>query len=66
MFVHFPCRYSLNEFTTARRTAVVRAFLDALTHGGPGGTPKPIEMHAHDPLRYIRLEMLFFWTFNFH
>ncbi len=50
----FP-RYSLNEFATARRTAIVRAFIDALTHGGPGGLPTPIEMHAHDPLRYIRL-----------
>lgn len=46
-------RYSLSEFATARRTAVVRAFIDALTHGGPGGTPKPIELHAHDALRYI-------------
>jgi hypothetical protein len=31
----------------------VRAFIDALTQGGPGGTPKPIEMHAHDPKRYV-------------
>lgn len=28
-------------------------FIDALTVGGPGGNPKPIEMHAHDPKRYI-------------
>ena len=27
--------------------------MDALTRGGPGGTPKPIEMHANDPLRYV-------------
>jgi hypothetical protein len=32
---------------------LVRAFIDALTQGGPGGTPKPIEMHAHDPKRYV-------------
>jgi len=23
-----------------------------LTRGGPGGTPRPIEMHSHDPIRY--------------
>jgi hypothetical protein len=64
-------RYSLDEFGTARRTAIVRAFIDALTRGGerfccllnhfstslsivlgPGGTPRPIELHSHDPLRY--------------
>ena len=26
--------------------------MDALTRGGPGGLPRPIELHAHDPLRY--------------
>ncbi|XP_077861444.1 conserved oligomeric Golgi complex subunit 6-like [Saccoglossus kowalevskii] len=46
-------RYSLDEFGTARRTAVVRGFIDALTRGGPGGTPRPIELHSHDPLRYV-------------
>lgn len=46
-------RYTLDEFGTARRCAVVRGFIDALTRGGPGGTPRPIEMHSHDPLRYI-------------
>lgn len=28
-------------------------FLDALTRGGPSGFPRPIEIHAHDPTRYI-------------
>lgn len=28
-------------------------FLDALTRGGPGGLPRPIELHAHDPIRYV-------------
>lgn len=28
-------------------------FITALTRGGPGGTPRPIEMHAHDPRRYV-------------
>lgn len=46
-------RYALDEFGTARRSAVVRGFIDALTRGGPGGTPRPIEMHSHDPLRYF-------------
>lgn len=32
---------------------MVRGFIDALTRGGLGGTPRPIEMHSHDPLRYI-------------
>lgn len=27
--------------------------MDALTRGGPGGLPRPIEIHAHDPLRYV-------------
>lgn len=31
---------------------MVRGFIDALTRGGLGGTPRPIEMHSHDPLRY--------------
>ena len=42
----------MDEFGTARRSTVVRGFIDALTRGGPGGTPRPIEMHSHDPLRY--------------
>uniref|UniRef100_A0A671MEY2 Conserved oligomeric Golgi complex subunit 6 n=1 Tax=Sinocyclocheilus anshuiensis TaxID=1608454 RepID=A0A671MEY2_9TELE len=46
-------RYTLDEFGTARRSAVVRGFIDALTRGGPGGTPRPIEMHSHDPMRYV-------------
>ncbi|XP_078686583.1 conserved oligomeric Golgi complex subunit 6-like [Branchiostoma floridae x Branchiostoma belcheri] len=46
-------RYSLDEYGTARRTAVVRGFIDALTRGGASGTPRPIEMHSHDPLRYV-------------
>ncbi|XP_028976179.2 conserved oligomeric Golgi complex subunit 6 isoform X1 [Esox lucius] len=46
-------KYSLDEFGTARRCAVVRGFIDALTRGGPGGTPRPIEMHSHDPMRYV-------------
>ena len=46
-------RLVIGEFCTARRSLLVKAFLDALTVGGPYGTPKPIELHAHDPLRYV-------------
>ncbi len=46
-------RYVLDEYCSARRAVLVRTFIDALTAGGPGGTPKPIELHAHDPPRYI-------------
>jgi hypothetical protein len=27
--------------------------MTALTRGGPSGLPRPIELHAHDPLRYV-------------
>ena len=46
-------RLVIDEFCTARRSLLVKSFLDALTVGGPYGTPKPIELHAHDPLRYV-------------
>ncbi|KAL1919011.1 uncharacterized protein VTP21DRAFT_2392 [Calcarisporiella thermophila] len=43
----------LDELVQIRKNAILRAFIDALTRGGPGGMPRPIELHAHDPLRYI-------------
>lgn len=46
-------KYSLDEYANARRAAIVRAFIDSLTRGGVSGTPRPIEMHSHDPLRYV-------------
>ncbi|CAF0848110.1 unnamed protein product [Rotaria sordida] len=46
-------KYILDEYGTARRNALVRGFIDALTRGGPGGTPRPIELSSHDPLRYV-------------
>ncbi|VDN02965.1 unnamed protein product [Thelazia callipaeda] len=46
-------KYALDEYVTARRNHLVRAYIDALTRGGVGGTPKPIELVSHDPLRYI-------------
>lgn len=46
-------KYVIDEYSQARRAVLVRNFIDALTVGGPNGNPKPIEMHAHDPKRYI-------------
>lgn len=46
-------KYVIDEYAVSRRAVLVRMFIDALTVGGPGGNPKPIEMHAHDPKRYI-------------
>ncbi|XP_058462826.1 conserved oligomeric Golgi complex subunit 6 [Malaya genurostris] len=44
-------KYVIDEYSTARRSFVVRSFIDALTVGGP--SVKPIEMLAHDAKRYI-------------
>jgi hypothetical protein len=41
-------RTILDELAMARRDAVARAFMAALTRGG-----RPIELQAHDSLRYI-------------
>lgn len=46
-------KYVMTEYCTSRRAVLVSFFLDALTKGGPGGTPCPIEMHAHDVKRYV-------------
>lgn len=43
----------LDEIVLLRKNVVQRAFIEALTEGGPGGIPRPIDMYAHDPLRYI-------------
>ena len=36
-----------------RRATVLSSFITAFTRGGPSGYPRPIELHAHDPLRYV-------------
>ncbi|ESQ33657.1 hypothetical protein EUTSA_v10006980mg [Eutrema salsugineum] len=41
------------EVGNLRHNALFRRFISALTRGGPGGMPRPIEVHAHDPLRYV-------------
>ncbi|GAA5834551.1 hypothetical protein JCM11251_007038 [Rhodosporidiobolus azoricus] len=43
----------LGVLGTTRSTSILNLFLDALTRGGPNGLPRPIELHAHDPIRYI-------------
>lgn len=36
-----------------RKTTLIRAFQEALSVGGPGGFPRPIEFFAHDAVRYV-------------
>lgn len=43
----------LTVLGTTRSQSILNLFLDALTRGGPSGLPRPIELHAHDPIRYI-------------
>ncbi|GAB4851939.1 Golgi transport complex subunit 6 [Ancistrocladus abbreviatus] len=46
-------KYCAEELANMRHHALFRRFISALTRGGPGGLPRPIEVHAHDPLRYV-------------
>lgn len=41
------------QVAAARNGALFQRFIVALTRGGPGGLPRPIEIHAHDPRRYV-------------
>ena len=43
-------QYCIDEYSIARRMALVRSFIDALTR--EGNTGRPIELHSHDPVRY--------------
>ena len=43
-------QYCVDEYSIARRMALVRSFIDALTREGSSG--RPIELHSHDPVRY--------------
>mmetsp|Transcript_32539 Transcript_32539/g.52727 ORF Transcript_32539/g.52727 Transcript_32539/m.52727 type:complete len:649 (-) Transcript_32539:193-2139(-) len=46
-------RSCFDEISNTRRAALIKRFITALTRGGPNGVlPRPIELHAHDPLRY--------------
>lgn len=44
-------KYVIDEYAINRRSMLVKLFIEALTIGGNGS--KPIEMHVHDPKRYI-------------
>ena len=46
-------RYCVEEVSRTRHNALFRRFIGALTRGGPGGVPRPIEAHASDPQRYV-------------
>ncbi|WRT63924.1 uncharacterized protein IL334_000851 [Kwoniella shivajii] len=46
-------RDALQGLTSTRSSSILQSFLDALTRGGPNGLPRPIELHAHDPTRYV-------------
>uniref|UniRef100_A0A915DPW2 Conserved oligomeric Golgi complex subunit 6 n=1 Tax=Ditylenchus dipsaci TaxID=166011 RepID=A0A915DPW2_9BILA len=50
---------ALNEYGGARRSNVVRSYIDVLTKGGKSGQQKPIEQLSNEPLRYVS-EMLAF------
>merc|ERR1712086_490619 len=42
-----------DEFITARKSVLLRQFLEALTIGGRGGMPRPIDLLAHEPTRFV-------------
>lgn len=44
---------ALAFLSQSRQTVLLNAFTNALTRGGPSGLPRPIELHAHDPMRYV-------------
>jgi hypothetical protein len=44
---------ALNLLTSTRQSFLLQSFIEALTRGGPNGLPRPIELHAHDPTRYV-------------
>lgn len=47
-------KYCTEEVANMRHNALFRRFITALTRGGPNSMPRPIEVHAHDPLRYVQ------------
>ncbi|CDZ97324.1 casein kinase i [Phaffia rhodozyma] len=44
---------ALLTLSTLRQSSLLALFTEALTRGGPSGLPRPIELHAHDPQRYV-------------
>ena len=45
--------YCLEELAIARHNALFRRFINALTRGSGEAGGRPIEIHAHDPKRYV-------------
>lgn len=43
----------LGSLSLVRQNTLLSSFLAALTKGGAGGYPRPIELHAHEPTRYV-------------
>eukprot|EP00466_Bigelowiella_natans_P017294 jgi/Bigna1/84476/fgenesh1_pg.141_\ len=41
------------QVANARRIVMIKRFIAALCRGGPNGQPRPIEIHAGDPIRYV-------------
>ncbi|PWN52466.1 oligomeric complex COG6 [Violaceomyces palustris] len=48
-------RPALSTLANTRSSILMNSFINALTVGGPPPTylPRPIELHAHDPIRYV-------------
>ncbi|KAF8638929.1 hypothetical protein AX17_001841 [Amanita inopinata Kibby_2008] len=44
---------ALTVLSETRQATLLTLFTTALTRGGPSGLPRPIELHAHDPMRYV-------------
>lgn len=46
-------KYCAEEVCSSRHLGVFSRFITALTKGGPGGVPKPMEAHSGNALRYV-------------
>ncbi|GAB5364578.1 hypothetical protein AAMO2058_000982100 [Amorphochlora amoebiformis] len=45
--------HCFDALADARRVVIIKRFIAALCRGGPNGQPRPIEIHAGDPIRYV-------------
>ncbi|EGC29085.1 hypothetical protein DICPUDRAFT_43332 [Dictyostelium purpureum] len=46
-------KHCLDEISEYRSKTISTGFITALSFGGPNGMPRPIEINAHDPQRYL-------------
>jgi conserved oligomeric Golgi complex subunit 6 len=53
MYVCVCVQVCLDDLAASRRQSLSKRFTTALTRGGPGGVPKPIEMQARTMYMYI-------------